>query len=63
MQDGVRTPLPRAIAQGETCEMTLRIETPPARGRYTLAVDLVEEGVTWFSEAGAPMLRRTLKIV
>jgi SAM-dependent methyltransferase len=63
VQDGVRTPLPRAIAQGETCEMTLRIETPPARGRYTLAVDLVEEGVTWFSEAGAPMLRRTLKIV
>jgi SAM-dependent methyltransferase len=62
VQDGVRTPLPRALAPGDTCEMTLRVDTPPAPGRYTLAVDLVEEGVTWFSEAGAPMLRRTLKI-
>ena len=42
--------------------MTLRIETPPAPGRYTLAVDLVEEGVTWFSEAGAPMLKRAVTV-
>ena len=62
VQDGARTPLPRAIAPGETCEMTLRIDTPPTAGRYTLAVDLVEEGVTWFSEAGAPLMRRALKI-
>jgi SAM-dependent methyltransferase len=62
VQDGARTPLPRAIAPGETCEMTLRIDTPPTAGRYTLAVDLVEEGVTWFSEAGSLMLRRSLKI-
>ena len=62
VQDGARTPLPRPIAPGDTCEMTLRIDTPAKPGRYLLAVDLVEEGVTWFSEAGAPMLRRTLKI-
>jgi SAM-dependent methyltransferase len=62
VQDGTRTPLPRPVAAGDTCEMTLRIDTPSQPGRYLLAVDLVEEGVTWFSEAGAPMLRRTLKI-
>jgi SAM-dependent methyltransferase len=62
VQDGARTPLPRAIAPGATCAMTLRVETPPAPGRYTLAVDLVEEGVTWFSEAGAPMLRRSVMV-
>ncbi len=62
VRDGVRTPLPRPVAPGESCEMTLRVDTPPAPGRYTLAVDLVEEGVTWFSGAGAPLLRRTLKI-
>ena len=63
VQDGVRTPLPRAVAPGDTCEMTLRVDTPRVAGRYTLAVDLVEEGVCWFSGAGAPLLRRTMKIV
>ena len=62
VQDGARTPLPRTIAPGAACAMTLRIETPPAPGRYILAVDLVEEGVTWFSEAGAPMLKRAFTV-
>jgi SAM-dependent methyltransferase len=63
VQDGARTPLPRPVAPGADCEMTVRIDTPGTPGRYTLAVDLVEEGVTWFSGAGAPLLRRSMKIV
>ena len=63
VQDGARTPLPRAIPPGESCEMTLRVDTPAVPGRYTLAVDMVEEGVTWFSGAGAPLLRRSMRIV
>jgi hypothetical protein len=43
--------------------MTLRVDTPAVPGRYTLAVDMVEEGVTWFSGAGAPLLRRSMRIV
>jgi hypothetical protein len=42
--------------------MTLRVDTPATPGRYILAVHLVEEGVTWFSAAGAPLLRHTVKI-
>ena len=57
IEDGRRTPLPRPLAPGESLAMTVTVEAPPAAGRYTLAFDLVEEGVTWFSEAGAPMLR------
>jgi SAM-dependent methyltransferase len=57
IDDGVRTPLPHAVVPGETCVMTCRIEAPAEPGRYTLAIDLVEEGVTWFSRAGAPLLR------
>ena len=53
-EDGLRTPLPRTVAPGDACTMSLRVRTPAAAGRYTLAIDLVEEGVTWFSRAGAP---------
>ena len=60
VQDGARTPLPHPIVPGASCEMTLRVDTPQAPGRYTLAVDLVEEGVCWFSGAGAPLLRRAI---
>jgi SAM-dependent methyltransferase len=62
IDDGVRTPLPRAVAPGAACEMTCRIETPPRAGRYTLAVDLVEEGITWFSRAGAPVLKVDFRV-
>jgi SAM-dependent methyltransferase len=62
VQDGVRTPLPRAVAPGADCEMTIRIDTPATPGRYTLAIDLVEEGVAWFSAAGAPLMRRSVTI-
>jgi SAM-dependent methyltransferase len=62
VQDGARSPLPRAIAPGAQCTMSLRVETPSSPGRYVLAVDLVEEGVTWFSVAGAPMLRQPVRI-
>ena len=57
VDDGLRTPLPHAVAPGETCTMTCRIETPARSGSYVLAIDLVEEGVTWFSRAGARVLK------
>jgi len=62
VQDGARTPFPRPVPPGGSCTMSLCVETPRVAGRYTLAVDCVEEGVTWFSDAGVPMLRRTLPI-
>ena len=56
-EDGRRSPLPRTLLPGESLTMTLTVDAPQRPGSYTLAVDLVEEGVTWFSRAGAPMLR------
>jgi SAM-dependent methyltransferase len=61
-EDGLRTPLPRIVAPGETCTMSLRIRTPHVPGRYTLAVDMVEEGVRWFSGAGAPTRQVSVKV-
>ena len=62
VEDGARTPLPRAVEPGADCAMTLRVDTPAVAGRYFLAVDLVEEGVTWFGAAGAPISRRRVLI-
>ena len=56
MFDGERTPLPRTIAPGKTEEVAITIIAPASSGKYRLAIDLVREGVTWFSEAGRPWL-------
>ena len=55
--EGLRSPLPRPVGPGERCVAAVRIQAPVRPGRYTLAIDLVREHVTWFSEAGAPPLR------
>lgn len=54
--DGARTYLPRPIAPGESADLELFVETPAAPGSYRLAVELVEEGVAWFADAGVPPL-------
>jgi SAM-dependent methyltransferase len=54
--DGDRTPLPRPVGPGSSCRTAIVARAPSAPGRYRLAIDLVCEGVTWFSEAGHPCL-------
>lgn len=60
--DGERTSLPRAIAAGETSEVAIAIRVPSTPGGYRLAIDLVREGVTWFSQAGRPWLEVTFAV-
>lgn len=60
--DGLRTPLERPLGPGEVLEQPLRIVAPDAPGRYRLAVDLVHEGHTWFSEAGNPALEVAIRV-
>ena len=55
--EGVRTPLPRAVAQGDAATVNVRVVAPDSPGAYTLALDLVEEGRTWFSEQGVALGR------
>jgi len=61
--DGLRTRLPRAIAPGATATVAFRIEAPGSPGDYILEIDLVEESVSWFTEAGVPGLRVRTQIV
>ncbi|MFC2161381.1 class I SAM-dependent methyltransferase [Acidobacteriota bacterium] len=57
VQDGERSPLPRPVGPDEKCDVSLQIKMPDKSGRYVLAIDLVRENTTWFSDAGSPFLR------
>ncbi len=57
VEDGLRSPLPRPIPPGDGATVALRVQCPDAPGRCTLVVDLVHEGVSWFSRAGVPGFR------
>ena len=60
--DGMRTRLPRPLAADEACEAAVRVRTPPQPGIYLLEIDLVEEGVSWFTAAGVPPLRVSIRV-
>jgi len=57
--EGLRNPLPAPMAPGSSRVIPMRIQCPDKAGKYMLSIELVHEGVTWFSDAGvAPMRMR-----
>ena len=56
IHDGKRTAFTKDIHSGETTTVSVSIKPPDSPGRYILAVDLVCEGVTWFSKTGSKPL-------
>jgi hypothetical protein len=52
--DGIRTGLDRTVEPGERLRTEIAIRGPIPPGHYRLAVDLVDEGRTWFAELGNP---------
>lgn len=55
--DGYRSPLAESVAPGERTRAELAVRAPIPPGRYSLSIDLVEEGRFWFGELGnAPLL-------
>ena len=60
---GVRTPLERTVAPGETLrQLVLAVRAPIPPGRYRLAVDLVEEHRFWLAELGNRRSKRTVDV-
>ncbi len=62
LYDGIRTPLPRPVAAGSTLRVSMIVRTPGKKGTYELQIDMVEEGVTWFSRAGTPPFRKVVRV-
>ncbi|TMG38459.1 MAG: SpoIID/LytB domain-containing protein [Chloroflexi bacterium] len=60
--DGPRTPLGGDVLPGQAKSLSLTYMAPGAAGTYTIAVDLVKEGVSWFSDLGSPPLRHAVAI-
>jgi len=57
--DGPRSVMPQdAVNPGEEVTFDMRVNSPPAKGKYILQIDLVKEGVTWFSYQGVPPLEK-----
>ena len=52
----------RVLNPGETWSGEVALQAPAAPGRYLLQVDLVREGVAWFSTKGVAMLTQAVRI-
>jgi SAM-dependent methyltransferase len=62
VKEGRRSPLPRPLEPGESCHVGVRIQTPATAGDYLIEIDIVEEGVAWFSEVGVPPMRFAVNV-
>ena len=51
--DGARASIGSTMGPGQARTMTLAVRAPAAPGEVTIAVDLVREGVAWFSSMGS----------
>ena len=60
--DGARTPLAAAVAPNTLVSLQVVVKAPPTPGTYTIRLDLVHEGVAWFSDKGVPMGSATLVV-
>lgn len=50
--DGDRSVLPTDLTPGQSALVAITVASPPSVGAYRLQLDLVQEGVTWFSAQG-----------
>lgn len=55
--------IPKDLKPGEETEMTLQITAPKQPGEWTMQLDLVQEGVSWFSERGSPVTNIKVQVV
>ena len=62
VHDGLRTLFPSAVREGDRIDLALAVQAPETDGESTLAIDLVQEGVAWFSDQGARATTVTIDV-
>jgi polyisoprenyl-teichoic acid--peptidoglycan teichoic acid transferase len=61
--DGKRSIIPNdRIEAGQEAIFDLQIMAPPEPGDYVLQIDIVHEGITWFSYQGVPPMERFVSV-
>jgi SAM-dependent methyltransferase len=58
-----RTDLPHDLAPGSSVELELPVIAPEEPGDYELELDVVQEAVTWWAEAGSVPVRTPVTVV
>ena len=54
--DDGRARLPAVLVPGDQAELVLLVRAPERLGAYRLVIDVVQEGVQWFADAGSDAL-------
>ena len=60
--DGLRGFLPGDIPPGQSASVEVDVQLPSTVGTYTIAWDLVQEGVAWFSQLGLSQKRESVSV-
>lgn len=55
--------IPKDLKPGEEIEMTLQITAPKQPGEWTMELDMVQEGVSWFGDKGSPTTKVKINVV
>ncbi len=63
VMEGGRAKLPADLEPGKKARVALEIIPPKIPGTYTLRVELVKEGVSWFSDAGSCKAEAMVNVV
>lgn len=61
-QDDGRAPLLQVVPPGLEWPVMITLRAPADPGRYTGELDLVHEGITWWTHKGSPTLRFTIDV-
>lgn len=62
VNDDGRASMPATVSPGQKVEIELRVLAPRKPAQYILEIDLVQEGVRWFQEAGSKSLRISVSV-
>jgi hypothetical protein len=62
VHDDGRAPLASDLRPGESREMELTVNAPKEPGEYTLEVDVLQEGVSWFALKGSKTARARVRV-
>ena len=60
--DEARGNLPYDLAPGASTKMSLAMRAPRRAGEYRIELDMVQEGVCWFSERGSPRAHLSCRV-